>query len=164
MYDSLDNRKSQAFLIFYCSINLGAFLSPLVSGILHHTLGFGAGFLASSAAVLLGLVQYLLGLRHVPLDRTEDDPHKCSLSDDGKEGLDDTRWKKTFPQRLYVHRIRLLAILGICLLTVGFWGVYEQQGNTLPIFADQVPLPLFPPSTSLPSLLVGFVLWLGVEG
>jgi len=138
MYEPWDSRKTSAFLIFYCSINLGAFLSPLVSGVLHATMGFSAGFLASSVAVLAGLIQYTLGLKYIPMDRHEDldSKSKCSLSDDGKE-QEESRLRRSFLSRLYAHRLRLSAILCVCFLTVGFWGVYEQQGNTLPIFVDQ---------------------------
>eukprot|EP00191_Tetraselmis_sp_GSL018_P016349 CAMPEP_0177588398 /NCGR_PEP_ID=MMETSP0419_2-20121207/6203_1 /TAXON_ID=582737 /ORGANISM="Tetraselmis sp., Strain GSL018" /LENGTH=495 /DNA_ID=CAMNT_0019078591 /DNA_START=293 /DNA_END=1780 /DNA_ORIENTATION=+ len=137
MYDSWDSRKSTAFLIFYCGINLGAFLSPIVSGVLHATLGFGAGFLASSVAVLFGLAQYLAGMRHTPPDWRDAEGRRArSLSGHGK-GAEDPRGRAPFLQRLAMHRGRLTAIVLVCLLTVGFWSVYEQQGNTLPIFADQ---------------------------
>lgn len=135
MYDPADARRSAAFLIFYCAINLGAFMSPLVSGVLHATLGFRAGFYASSAAVALGLVQYAAGLRHLPPDRLLRDHRGSDTAEHGP-----ARAPRTFGSLVRHHRARLLAIAAVCVLTVGFWGVYEQQGNTLPVYADQVSL------------------------
>jgi len=132
MYDPADARRSAAFLIFYCAINLGAFMSPLVSGVLHATLGFRAGFYASSAAVALGLVQYAAGLRHLPPDRLLRDHRGSDTAEHGP-----ARAPRTFGSLVRHHRARLLAIAAVCVLTVGFWGVYEQQGNTLPVYADQ---------------------------
>lgn len=142
MYDSADPRRSAAFLIFYCAINLGAFLSPLVSGVLHATLGFRAGFFASSVAVFLGLIQYVAGLSHLPPDRLLGvEAAICRGSDDGAAGRpiasSSTPPPPSLTKLMQQHRTRLLAILAVCMLTVGFWGVYEQQGNTLPLFADQ---------------------------
>jgi len=34
------------------------------------------------------------------------------------------------------HKARFAAILCVCFMSAGFWAVYEQQGNTTALFAD----------------------------
>ena len=31
---------------------------------------------------------------------------------------------------------RILALLGVCLMAVCFWAVFEQQGNTIALYAE----------------------------
>ncbi len=80
LYSKEDVRRDAGFSIFYMGINLGAFLSPLVCGFLAQSdsfksfisrLGFDAnnswhfGFAAAGIGMFFGLVQYILGKRHL---------------------------------------------------------------------------------------------------
>jgi POT family proton-dependent oligopeptide transporter len=80
LYSANDLRRDAGFSIFYMGINLGAFLSPLIVGWLaqspgwKETLqGFGLnpahswhwGFGVGAAGMLLGLVQYVIGWKHL---------------------------------------------------------------------------------------------------
>jgi POT family proton-dependent oligopeptide transporter len=56
--DGDGSRRDAAFSIYYLGINLGAFIAPFVAGTLGETLGYRWGFLAASAAMVLGLIQY----------------------------------------------------------------------------------------------------------
>ena len=53
-------RRDSGFSIFYMGINLGGWLSPLVSGTIGETLSYRWGFFTAGAAMLIGLVQYRL--------------------------------------------------------------------------------------------------------
>lgn len=56
LYDDHDeSQRDSAYSIFYMGINIGAWLSSIVAGILLVTYGFDAGFAAAGAAMLLGL-------------------------------------------------------------------------------------------------------------
>lgn len=73
LYPDGDNRRDSAFSIFYMGINLGAFLAPLVIGVLTDNIfavkneageimsyGYKYGFLASCIGMLLGQILYSL--------------------------------------------------------------------------------------------------------
>lgn len=121
LYKKGDPRRDRAFTIFYMGINLGAFISPLICGTLGQTVGWKYGFMAAGAGMLLGLVVYLLGQRTLApdtltLSRADNAPKKPLSSDE---------WKCVG------------ALLALCALNVVFWAVYEQQGNTMQLFADR---------------------------
>ncbi|MGQ0504817.1 MAG: peptide MFS transporter [Myxococcaceae bacterium] len=65
MYKPDDVRRDGAFTIFYMGINLGAFLSPLVCGWLASRFGFHYGFGAAGVGMLIGLVTFLIGQKHM---------------------------------------------------------------------------------------------------
>jgi len=58
-------RRDAAFSIFYMGINLGAILGPFVCGTLGETVNWHWGFSAAGFGMVLGLVQYRLGARHL---------------------------------------------------------------------------------------------------
>jgi POT family proton-dependent oligopeptide transporter len=121
LYPQGDPRRDRAFTIFYMGINLGAFLSPLICGTLGQTVGWRYGFGAAGVGMVLGLVLYLWGQRHLAAD---------TLTISKKEKLPSRplsgeEWK------------RVGALILLCALNIVFWGVYEQQGNTMQLFADR---------------------------
>ena len=60
LYEKNDARLDGAFTIFYMGINLGALLSPLLTGLLQTRLGFHYGFAAAAIGMFFGLVAYVL--------------------------------------------------------------------------------------------------------
>ena len=69
LYPPEDNRRADAFQIFYIAINAGVIISPLVCGTLGEKVGWHWGFGAAGVGMLLGLAIYLAGRRHLPSDR-----------------------------------------------------------------------------------------------
>ena len=65
LYGPEDGRRDAAFSIFYMGINLGAFLAPLVCGYLGQQVSWHLGFAAAGFGMLIGVVQYSLGSRHL---------------------------------------------------------------------------------------------------
>jgi len=65
LYSAEDNRRDAGFSIFYMGINLGAFLAPLICGYLGQRVSWHAGFGAAGIGMTIGVVQYLLGGRHL---------------------------------------------------------------------------------------------------
>lgn len=66
LYRPDDVRRDAGFSLFYLGINLGAFLGPILTGILQSTLGFHWGFGLAAVGMILGLVQYSFGRRALP--------------------------------------------------------------------------------------------------
>ncbi len=121
LYAPGDPRRDRAFTIFYMGINLGAFFSPLVCGTLGQRLGWHYGFAAAGAGMVAGLCLYLLGQHTLSPDlliMTAGRSHK-------REPL--TR----------EERKRVWSLVLLCALNIIFWGIYEQQGNTLQLWADR---------------------------
>jgi proton-dependent oligopeptide transporter, POT family len=65
LYSAEDSRRDAGFSIFYMGINLGAFLAPLVCGYLGQRVSWHAGFGAAGVGMTIGVVQYLVGGRHL---------------------------------------------------------------------------------------------------
>jgi POT family proton-dependent oligopeptide transporter len=119
LYPPGDHRRDRAYSIFYLGINLGAFLSPLVCGTLGELYGWHYGFGAAGIGMLGGLAIYVSGWKHLPADylRCESNSVVCEKEPDEKE--------------------RILALFAILVFTIFFWTVFEQQGNTMALWADQ---------------------------
>jgi POT family proton-dependent oligopeptide transporter len=65
LYTKEDQRRDSGFSIFYVGINVGAFIAPLVCGYLGQQINWHLGFAAAGVGMVLGLVQYVLGSRHL---------------------------------------------------------------------------------------------------
>ncbi|ANQ63613.1 peptide MFS transporter [Staphylococcus equorum] len=87
LYERNDPRRDAAFTLFYMGINLGALLSPLITGQLQTRIGFHAGFLAAAIGMFIGLIVFALkrkknlGLagRNVPIPLTRPEIKKFVL-------------------------------------------------------------------------------------
>jgi len=65
LYSQGDGRRDSAFSIFYMGINLGAFLAPLIAGWFGQKIDWNVGFLVVAIGMVLGLIQYKLGAKHL---------------------------------------------------------------------------------------------------
>jgi proton-dependent oligopeptide transporter, POT family len=65
LYAKGDPRADGGFTLFYLGINLGAFLGPIVTGLLQESAGFHIGFGAAAVGMALGLIQYALFRRNL---------------------------------------------------------------------------------------------------
>lgn len=64
-----ESRRTRAYAIFSMAINFGAVLGPLACGLLAQLYGWHAGFGAAGVLMLLAMVIYLAGGRHLPEGR-----------------------------------------------------------------------------------------------
>lgn len=55
LYKENDHRRDSGFSIFYMGINLGAFLAPIIGGILNKQFGWHAGFAVGGIGMLIAL-------------------------------------------------------------------------------------------------------------
>jgi len=140
LYQENDPRRDSGFSIYYMGINLGAFVSPFVCGYLAQTQSFRNfltsigvdplsswhwGFAAAGVGMSLGLVTYLsfrgrlahVGLRPKERKRLE------------TKGVDQPLTRDDW--------MRIGAIFVLFVFSIVFWGVYEQAGSTLTLFADK---------------------------
>lgn len=68
LYGEHDNRRADAFQIFFLGINAGVIAAPLIVGTLGEKVGWHWGFGAAGVGMLIGLAIYWAGLKHLPLD------------------------------------------------------------------------------------------------
>src|SRR6185312_3152858 len=116
LYAPGDHRRDRAFSIFYVGINLGAFLAPLVCGTLGETYGWHYGFAAAGIGMTLGLTIYLAATPTLPRD--------AFVRRDTSRKMDRAGW-------------RAIGALLVLFIPVSlFWATYEQQGNTIALWAD----------------------------
>jgi len=122
LYPPGDHRRDRAFSIFYMGINLGAFLSPLVCGTLGEKIGYHWGFGAAGVGMVIGVLVYLRGQKYLAPDlimqKRESHLQKSS------EPMTREEW------------LQIGAIFVMMALCIVFWSVYEQQGNTMALWAD----------------------------
>jgi POT family proton-dependent oligopeptide transporter len=134
LYEQGDARRDAGFSIFYMGINLGAVLGPLVAGYLAQRVDWHIGFGCAGVGMLFGLVQYVLGKKHLQaaFDRIAVQPKQSAPAaayaappTGGMLGFTAAEWK----------RIAVIVILiGAATL---FWAGYEQAGSTLNLFAER---------------------------
>lgn len=65
LYPSGSDRRDAGFSIYYAGINIGAFLGPLIAGFLGQNIQWHAGFLAAAVGMVLGMIQYVIGSKHL---------------------------------------------------------------------------------------------------
>ncbi|MDO5721328.1 MAG: oligopeptide:H+ symporter [Actinomycetaceae bacterium] len=65
LYEKGDNRRDAGFSIYYSGINIGAFLGPIVAGWLGQKIDWHWGFAAAAVGMILGLIQYVAGRKHL---------------------------------------------------------------------------------------------------
>src|SRR3954447_18157442 len=65
LYAKGDIRRDAGFSIFYMGINLGALISPVICGYIGEKVSWRLGFGVAGLGMLLGLVQFLLGGKHL---------------------------------------------------------------------------------------------------
>lgn len=121
LYPPGDPRMDRAYSIYYMGVNLGAFLAPLVCGTLGQKYGWSYGFAAAGVGMVCGLIFYLWGQKFLAEDHL-------------------TRGKKTHKEKVPLTSAEwkvIIALMVLVIVNAFFWAVYEQQGNTLQIFADR---------------------------
>jgi proton-dependent oligopeptide transporter, POT family len=68
LYATGDNRRADAFQIYYIFINAGVIISPLIVGTLGEKVGWAWGFDAAGVGMLIAIVIYLSGRKYLPTD------------------------------------------------------------------------------------------------
>ncbi len=116
LYAKGDPRRDRAYSIFYVGINLGATLGSTACALLGAWGGWHYGFAAAGVGMLIGLATYLYASPILPPDRITPVAERTPLTRDDRRMLG--------------------ALLILFVPTSFFWATYEQQGNTLALWAD----------------------------
>ena len=120
LYAPGDPRRDRAYSIFYVGINVGALLAPLVCGTLGEQVAFHYGFAAAGIGMTIALVVYAFALPVLPRDEL----HRAKAAAVEKKPLRRNDW------------LGIVALLALFVPTAFFWATYEQQGNTIVLWAD----------------------------
>ena len=89
-------------------------------GTLYEDVGQQWGFFAAGVGMVIGLLVYLLALRTLPPDRISRVKHKTDV----KKPMTGRDW------------FAVVALILLCIPTTLFWATYEQQGNTINLWAQ----------------------------
>jgi POT family proton-dependent oligopeptide transporter len=122
LYDDDDPRAADAFQVYYVAVNIAAFVAPLVTGTLAQVYGWHTGFACAGFGMLVGLVVYLVGQKHLPPDRA-----RAVAAERAALTPDDRR--------------RVGALLMLWPLLIGFWIAQTQIWNVYNLWVrDHVSL------------------------
>ena len=118
LYEQGDIRRDKGFTIFYIGINIGAFLSSLIVGYVGEVHGWHYGFGLAGIGMALGLLQYVVGQKHVKyvgnfLGTSENEEEKAAM-------------KKPLTK---IEKDRIVVLFISFMLVIVFWGAFEQAGN-----------------------------------
>ena len=163
LYAAGDPRRDRAYSVWYVGVNLGAFLAPLICGTLGQVVGWHYGFAAAGVGMVIGLVIYLTNQDKLPVEPLPTTSATRPLVGVAAFivavpiAIVAMLWLLTLPPLVPLalallvvasclfwlirlprdERPRVMAICAACVVTAAFWAVYEQQGNTLQLWADQ---------------------------
>jgi len=118
LYASSDPRAGRAFNVYYVGVNIGAVLAIFGCGALGELYGWHWGFGTAGVGMVIGVLIYLAGQRHLPAQAQQPRVVQPSAP---REGLAlDT----------------LLLLFGVGAAVAVFRSAYEQMGNTVMLWAD----------------------------
>ncbi|HEV8499463.1 MAG TPA: peptide MFS transporter [Gemmatimonadaceae bacterium] len=138
LYDAQDSRRDAGFSIFYMGINLGAALGPFIAGYLAQRVDWHLGFACAGVGMTLGLIQYVMGRRHLQpaIDRLAEQ-RKSARATVVASSVSTVSTERTFGGFTKVEWKRLAAMAVFFIFAAIFWGAYEQAGSTLNLFGDR---------------------------
>lgn len=165
LYPRTDARRDPAYTIFYMGINLGAFLGSLLCGYIGETYGWSYGFGLAGVGMLLGLIVFVWG-KPLLLGRGEPPQLLAKGKEFGLYAggllLVALCWWMVQNQSvvggllgvfggilvLYVigtaviklpaeDRDRIFAAMFLIFVSIVFWALFEQAGNSLNLFTDR---------------------------
>jgi len=128
-YKAEDPRRDAGFSIFYMSINIGAFFSPLVVGWLRHNYGFHAGFSAAAVGMGIAIVWFVKGRKALG-PNVDHVPNPLNSQDRGKVGG---------------MAIGALVAFALVVVLAGLWRdtILEQVIDAISIVALLAPIAYF---------------------
>ena len=123
LYKKGDIRRDKGFTIFYIGINVGAFLSSIIVGYVGEVHGWHYGFGLAGFGMLLGLVQYAVGQKHL---RNVGNFLGNSENEEEIEAMKNPLTK--------IEKDRVVVLLLSFVLVILFWGAFEQAGGLMNIY------------------------------
>ena len=114
-----ESLRERGFTIFSTGINIGSVLGPLATGTVAAIYGWHAGFALAAALMLVALVTYLAGQRHLPDNRAA------------------RRERKQLPPLTPAERRRTWALVGLIALAIPPSVAYPMIWNIGILWIDQ---------------------------
>ncbi|NND63635.1 MAG: peptide MFS transporter [Flavobacteriaceae bacterium] len=156
LYQQGDIRRDKGFTIFYIGINIGAFLSSLIVGYVGEVHGWHYGFGLAGIGMALGLIQYLVGQKHLK--------HVGNFLGTSENKEEKEAMKRPLTK---IEKDRIIVLFISFLLVIVFWGAFEQAGGLMNIYAkentNRMLLGWEVPASWFQSLNAMFIIFLGTS-
>jgi len=156
LYQQGDIRRDKGFTIFYIGINIGAFLASIIVGYVGEVHGWHYGFGLAGIGMALGLLQYVLGQKH--------------LANVGNFIGTSTKQEDIEAKNRPLTKIekdRVIVLVISFLLVIVFWGAFEQAGGLMNIYAKEKTSRMLMgfevPASWFQSLNAMFIIFLGTS-
>ena len=137
LYAPGDNRRADAFQIYYIFINAGVIISPLIVGTLGEKVGWAWGFDAAGVGMLLSIAIYLSGRKYLPADSSLVPKKEASRATGTKAKLTHRDWMAI------VALLVLLPFLTIAIIPnnqiFNAYLVWAQDHANLVFFGKTIP-------------------------
>lgn len=156
LYKQGDIRRDKGFTIFYIGINIGAFLSSLIVGYVGEVHGWHYGFGLAGIGMALGLLQYILGQKHL---KQVGNFLGSSEKEEERELM-----KKPLSK---IEKDRVIVLVLSFLMVIVFFGAFEQAGGLMNIYAKENTSRMLMgwevPASWFQSLNAMFIIFLGTS-
>ena len=154
LYEAGDSRRDRGFTIFYIGINIGAFLSSLIVGVVGEVYGWHYGFGLAGIGMLLGQIVYMAGQKHLT--------HVGNLLSETSNSEDKAKYDQPLTK---IEKDRVIVLLLSFLIVIVFWGAFEQAGGLMNIYTlektNRVIAGMTIPASVFQSLNAAFIILLG---
>ena len=126
-------------------INLGAAIGPVIAGYFAQNINWHLGFACAGVGMTLGLIQYVLGRRHLEpaMERLARQKREAAAAEAERqrqaavEAAERRQHETTHMGFTKVEWKRIGAMAVFFVFAAVFWGAYEQAGSTLNLFGDR---------------------------
>lgn len=125
LYKKGDIRRDSGFTIFYIGINIGAFLSSIIVGLVAYKYGWHYGFGLAGIGMIVGQAVFILGQKHLK--------HVGNFLGASESAADKEAMKKPLNK---IEKDRVIVLLISFLIVVVFWGAFEQAGGLMNLYTD----------------------------
>ncbi len=125
LYPKGDPRRDSGFTIFYIGINIGAFLSSLIVGVVAYKYGWHYGFGLAGVGMLVGQAVFIYGQKYL----TE----VGNFLGNSKNKEDSELMKKPLTK---IEKDRVIVLLISFLIVIVFWGAFEQAGGLMNLYTE----------------------------
>jgi dipeptide/tripeptide permease len=125
LYKQGDIRRDSGFTIFYIGINIGAFLSSIIVGLVAFKYGWHYGFGLAGVGMLLGQTVFIVGQKYLK--------HVGNFLGNSGNIADKEAMKKPLDK---IEKDRVIVLLISFLIVVVFWGAFEQAGGLMNLYTD----------------------------
>ena len=125
LYKEGDIRRDSGFTIFYIGINIGAFLSSIIVGLVAYQYGWHYGFGLAGIGMLIGQAVFIYGQKYLQ--------HVGNFIGTTDSGVDAEVMKNPLTK---IEKDRVIVLLISFLIVVVFWGAFEQAGGLMNLYTD----------------------------